>query len=47
MKREQNRNGGKSPRGRTVPRESDEQLLSEYADRMENGEVGAASLGGA
>jgi len=32
--------------GRTVPRESDEQLLEDYAERMETGAVGGASLGG-
>lgn len=32
--------------GRAVPRESDDELLDDYADRMANGEVGGTSLGG-
>lgn len=49
MAREQNRHGDRDDlRGRVVPRESDEALLADYADRMERGEVGenAMSLGG-
>lgn len=32
--------------GRAVPRSSDDDLLDDYADRMANGEVGGATLGG-
>ena len=45
MSRETNRNGG-AALGRTVPRESDEALLDDYADRMSRGEAGQSSLGG-
>jgi hypothetical protein len=45
MARETNRNDG-AALGRTVPRESDERLLDDYADRMERGEVGQSTLGG-
>lgn len=51
MANEQNRHdgSGRDLRGRVVPRESDEELLADYADRMERGEVGqnARTLGGA
>lgn len=30
--------------GRTVPRKSDNELLEDYADRMERGEAGTTSL---
>jgi hypothetical protein len=32
--------------GRTVPREGDEELLNDYADRLDRGEAGGGSLGG-
>lgn len=41
LARETNQNDGAAP-GRTVPRESDNELLADYADRMERGEVGGA-----
>jgi hypothetical protein len=36
--------GGRDLRGRAVPRQSDEALLSDYADRMDRGEVGQNTL---
>lgn len=43
MARETERNDG-AALGRTVPRESDEELLADYAERMDRGEVGQSSL---
>jgi hypothetical protein len=45
MARDTNRDDG-AVLGRTVPRESDEQLLDDYADRMERGDAGQSTLGG-
>jgi hypothetical protein len=35
---------GSDLRGRVVPRESDEDLLADYADRMDRGEAGQTTM---
>jgi len=42
--RDTERNDG-AALGRTVPRESDEELLNDYADRLDRDEAGGGSLG--
>jgi hypothetical protein len=46
LARENDRHDG-AALGRAVPRESDEELLADYAGRMDRGEVGQNAVGGA
>lgn len=45
MRRDASQNDG-AALGRTVPRDSDEELLENYAERIDGDSGGAASLGG-